>query len=268
VDQAFVGFPAGATRLRAREATVTGTPVRLPFQPRDPAGCRVALGFDPEQPVVLVMGGSQGASGVNDLILGALPLLTRRAPRWQWLHLTGPHDADKVKKAYAALGVKAATHPFLAEMDLALGAASAAVSRAGASSLAELAAMRVPALLVPFPHAADNHQFHNAMAVAETGAARLLEQKDATPETVAGLLVELIENAAARETIKAALARWHSPKAAQQIAEMIMRAVAQPGEFGARSERAPERPAPMRSEGATQNRNLPNRSSALQFPVA
>jgi hypothetical protein len=63
------------------------------------------------------------------------------------------------------------------------------------------------------------------MAVAETGAARLLEQKDATPETVAGLLVELIENAAARESIKAALARWHSPQAAQQIAEMILRAV-------------------------------------------
>src|SRR6185503_19109678 len=106
VDQAFVGFPAGATRLRVREATVTGTPVRLPFQPRDPAGCRAALGFDPARPVVLVMGGSQGASGINDLILGALPLLTRRAPHWQWLHLSGPHNADKVKNAYAALGVK------------------------------------------------------------------------------------------------------------------------------------------------------------------
>ncbi len=224
VDQAFVGFPSAATRLRVREATVTGTPVRSDFHPRDPVACRLALGFDPARPVVLVMGGSQGASGINDLMLAALPLLTQRAPHWQWLHLTGPHDSEKVKQTYAALGVKAAAHPFLAEMDLALGAASAAVSRAGASSLAELAAMRVPALLVPFPHAADNHQFCNALAAAETGAARLLEQKDATPEKVAGQLIELVENAAARDTLKTALARWHSPNAAQQMAEIILRA--------------------------------------------
>ena len=116
-------------------------------------------------------------------------------------------------------------HPFLAEMDLALGAATVAVSRAGASSLAEFAAMRLPALLVPFPHAADNHQSHNARAFAETGAARLLEQKNATPETVAHDLIELIENAARRDKMQTALARWHSPKAAEQIAEIILPAV-------------------------------------------
>lgn len=227
VDQAFVGFPSAATRLRVREVTVTGTPVRSQFQPqpRDPAICRAAFGFDPARPVMLVMGGSQGASAINDMILAALPLLAKRAPHWQWLHLTGPHSADKVKQTYASLGVKAAVHPFLAEMDLALGAASAALSRAGASSLAELAAMRVPALLVPFPHAADNHQFHNALALAETGAARLIEQKDAAPEKVADELIELLENAKTRDTMKTALARWHAPKAAEQIAEIILRAM-------------------------------------------
>jgi UDP-N-acetylglucosamine--N-acetylmuramyl-(pentapeptide) pyrophosphoryl-undecaprenol N-acetylglucosamine transferase len=228
VDQAFVGFPGAATRLRVREATVTGTPVRSQFQPRDPAVCRATFGFDPSQPVVLVMGGSQGASGINDMILSVLPLLAKRARHWQWLHLTGPRDADKVKQAYASVGVKAVVRPFLAEMDVALGAASAAVCRAGASSLAELAAMRMPALLVPFPHAADNHQFHNALALAETGAARLLEQKDATPEKVAEELVELVENTAMRDTMKTALARWHSPKAAEQIAEIILREVRNP----------------------------------------
>ena len=111
----------------------------------------MALGLDPAQPVLLVMGGSQGASGINDLVRAALPVLAQRVPRWQWLHLTGPQDTDKMKHAYATLGVKAVVHPFLAEMDLALGAATVAVSRAGASSLAELAAMRLPSLLVPFP---------------------------------------------------------------------------------------------------------------------
>ena len=225
VDQAFVGFPQAAERLRVREATVTGTPVRPRFQPREAGPCRQALGLDPAQPVVLVMGGSQGANGINDLIRAALPVLAQRVPRWQWLHLTGPQDTDKVQHTYATLGLRAVVRPFLAEMDLALGAANAAVSRAGASSLAELAAMRLPSLLVPFPFAADNHQWHNAAAFAETGAAHWLEQKDATPGKVAGSLQELVENEAAREKIQKALAQWHAPKAAQQIAEMILRAV-------------------------------------------
>ena len=73
-------------------------------------------------------------------------------------------------------------------MDLALGAATISVSRSGASSLAEIAAMRLPSLLVPFPAAADNHQFFNALAFEKTGAAKLLEQKNSTPEKVAAIL--------------------------------------------------------------------------------
>ena len=106
------------------------------------------------------MGGSQGASGLNEMILSALPLLAQK--NWQWLHLTGANDFEKVKAAYAARGIKAVVKPFLAEMDLALGAATVSVSRSGASSLAEIAAMRLPSLLVPYPAAADNHQFFNA----------------------------------------------------------------------------------------------------------
>ena len=170
------------------------------------------------------MGGSQGASGINDLVLSALPSLGDRAPAWQWLHLTGPNDVEKVKAAYAARGFKAVVKPFLAEMDLALGAATAAVSRAGASSLAEIAAMRLPSLLVPYPAAADNHQFYNAQAFETTGASRLLEQKDATPEKVAALLRELVEDAAARAKIQTALAQWHAPKAAEQIVDIMLSA--------------------------------------------
>ena len=123
-------------------------------------------------------------------------------------------------------GFKASVKPFLADMDLALGAATAAVSRAGASSLAEIAAMRLPSLLVPYPAAADNHQFYNAQAFEATGAARLLEQKNATPDKVAALLRELVEDAAARAKIQSALAQWHAPKAAEQIADIMLAAIA------------------------------------------
>jgi UDP-N-acetylglucosamine--N-acetylmuramyl-(pentapeptide) pyrophosphoryl-undecaprenol N-acetylglucosamine transferase len=248
VDESFVGFPEASPRLKARKITSTGTPVRPQFQSRDAAECRVALGLDPSRPVVLVMGGSQGASGLNDMVLSALPLLkvgvqalacadegTRELqqgaggpPALQWLHLTGTGDFEKVKASYAALGIKAVVKPFLAEMDLALGAATVSVSRSGASSLAEIAALRLPSLLVPYPTAADNHQLTNALAFEKTGAARLLEQKNSTPEKVAAALRELIEDAAGREKIQTALAQWHAPKAAEQIAEIILAAIAQP----------------------------------------
>jgi UDP-N-acetylglucosamine--N-acetylmuramyl-(pentapeptide) pyrophosphoryl-undecaprenol N-acetylglucosamine transferase len=225
VDEAFIGFPSAAARLRARKVTATGTPVRPQFQPCEPAPCRAAFRLDPGSPTILVMGGSQGASGINDLVLSALPSLGDRTTAWQWLHLTGSNDVEKVKQAYDARGFKAVVKPFLAEMDLALGAATAAVSRAGASSLAEIAAVRLPSLLVPYPAAADNHQFHNAQAFKTTGAARLLEQKNAIPEKVAALLRELVEDAAARAKIQTALAQWHAPKAAEQIADIMLAAI-------------------------------------------
>jgi UDP-N-acetylglucosamine--N-acetylmuramyl-(pentapeptide) pyrophosphoryl-undecaprenol N-acetylglucosamine transferase len=233
VDEAFVGFPSAAARLRARKVTTTGTPVRPQFQPGEPAPCRAAFRLESNRPTILVMGGSQGASGINDMILSALPLLGNRTSAWQWLHLTGPGDVEKVEQAYAARGFKAVVKPFLVEMDMALGAATIAVSRAGASSLAEIAAVRLPSLLVPYPTAADNHQFYNARAFEATGAARLLEQKNATPEKVAALLCELIEGPAARAKIQAALAQWHAPKAAEQIAEIILEAVARCQKEGA-----------------------------------
>jgi UDP-N-acetylglucosamine--N-acetylmuramyl-(pentapeptide) pyrophosphoryl-undecaprenol N-acetylglucosamine transferase len=225
VDQAFVGFPQAAARLRSRNVVCTGTPVRSQFQTADAAGCRAKLfsSAPPNCPVLLVMGGSQGASGINDLIVRSLPLLAKAMPQLRVFHLAGPNDAGKIRQACAALKLDAVVHSFFAEMELALGAATVAVSRAGASSLAELASMRVPAVLVPFPSAADNHQFHNARAFEETGAARLLEQKTATPEALTALVTDLIANAAAREAMQAALARWHAPGAAGQIAEEILR---------------------------------------------
>jgi UDP-N-acetylglucosamine--N-acetylmuramyl-(pentapeptide) pyrophosphoryl-undecaprenol N-acetylglucosamine transferase len=226
VNEAFVGFPEAGARLKARKITTTGTPVRPQFQPRDVSECRVALGLDSDRPTILVMGGSQGASGLNEMSLSALPLLAQK--NWQWLHLTGTNDFEKVKAAYAVRGVKAVVKPFLAEMESALGAATASVSRSGASSLAEIAAMRLPSLLVPYPTAADNHQFFNASAFEKTGAAKLLEQKNSTPENVAAILTGLVENEPAREKMKSALAQWHAPEAARQIAGIILDAIAQP----------------------------------------
>jgi UDP-N-acetylglucosamine--N-acetylmuramyl-(pentapeptide) pyrophosphoryl-undecaprenol N-acetylglucosamine transferase len=171
------------------------------------------------------MGGSQGASGINELVMKSLPKVTKLAPNLQWFHLAGPKDAEKVKEAYAKLKVTAVVHSFFSGMELALGAASAAISRAGASSLAELAAMRVPAVLVPYPAATDDHQFHNARVFAETGAARILEQEGATAEQLAEHIVEIVNCPATRQKMQNGLGRWQAPRAAEEIADAMLDSV-------------------------------------------
>jgi len=143
----------------------------------------------------------------------------------QWFHLAGPNDCEKVRQAYEAFKVKAIVHSFFSGMELALGAASGAISRAGASSLAELAAMRVPALLVPYPAATDDHQLHNARAFAETGAARILEQEKATPDATAENIAEIVNSMATRQKMQSALARWQAPRAAEEIADAMLASV-------------------------------------------
>ena len=247
VDRAFVGFPSAAGRLHNRRVTVTGTPVRPQFQACNPAPCRTALGLDPSRPVLLVMGGSQGASGINEMVMQSLPLLAKRAPDWQWLHLAGPAETEKVTQAYAALKLRAVVHPFFARMELALGAATAAVSRSGASSLAELAAMRVPAVLVPYPAATGNHQFHNARAL-KPPAPRACSSKRAPPRKRWRICCsDLIEKPTVREQMQNALARWHAPEAANQIADVMLEAMGitarTPGGADLRPAASPELPS-------------------------
>jgi UDP-N-acetylglucosamine--N-acetylmuramyl-(pentapeptide) pyrophosphoryl-undecaprenol N-acetylglucosamine transferase len=222
VDEAFVGFPSAANRLYTHAVVTTGTPVRPQFQPAEAAACRLALGLDACGPVLLIMGGSQGASGINDLVWQALPQLIQAAPALQFFHLTGANDFEKARSVYAAHNCQAIVRPFLSEMELALGAATVAVSRAGASSLAELAAMRLPAILVPYPTAADNHQWHNARALADAGAAQLLEQQGATAEKLAALILKLLQDQSAYAAMRDELVRWHSPHAAEQIVEKML----------------------------------------------
>ncbi|MBI5799557.1 MAG: UDP-N-acetylglucosamine--N-acetylmuramyl-(pentapeptide) pyrophosphoryl-undecaprenol N-acetylglucosamine transferase [Verrucomicrobia bacterium] len=235
VDEAFVGFPQAAHRLWIQRHAITGTPVREQFARADAASCRMALGLDPNRPTLVITGGSQGATGLNDLVVAALPELIARHRDLQFIHLTGANDLERTRAAHEQLGIqnsklktRSLVQPFLTEMELALGAATLVVSRAGASSLAELAAMRAPAVLVPLPTAADNHQYFNARAFADTGAARLLSQRTTSPAQFAALISDLLTNAAARAQMQTALAQWHKPAAAADIAERILRACGLP----------------------------------------
>jgi UDP-N-acetylglucosamine--N-acetylmuramyl-(pentapeptide) pyrophosphoryl-undecaprenol N-acetylglucosamine transferase len=145
--------------LHTRRAIVTGTPVRAQFARANAEAARIALGLHPGRDTLLVMGGSQGASAINQLVTRCLAELRRELPEAQFLHLTGMKDYERIVRVYRDAKAPAVVRPFLSEMELALSAATVAVSRSGASSLAEFAAMRLPAILIPYPAATDNISF-------------------------------------------------------------------------------------------------------------
>jgi len=217
----FVAFPEAQTRFKV-PGRVTGTPVRQEFYAVDPAVARAALGLRAHDPVLLIMGGSQGAAGVNRLTLATLPQLVERFPRLQILHLTGTKDLAAVQTAYQRLGVNAEVQDFCAQMHHALGAATLTVSRAGGSSLAEIAATRTPAVLIPYPAAADQHQQFNAEALARTGAAVVVDERVESGAALGCRLIRLLDDSAALANMRERLAHWQPLDAAAQIAEALL----------------------------------------------
>lgn len=227
VEAVFVAYESAGRRLHNQTVHDVGMPVRPQFKPMDPVPCRMALGLRAQDPVVLVVGGSQGASAINQLIARALPLFATQFRNLQFLHLAGMNEVDVLSAAYQKAGLRAIVRPFLTEMDLALGAATLAVSRAGASSIAEFAAMGVPPIFIPYPAAVDNHQYYNAQPLREAGAAQLFEQSNLTPEVLARAVMELMGNELSRRRMSGQLKRWHRPDAADQIAVRVLEAACQ-----------------------------------------
>lgn len=156
---------------------LTGTPVRPAlWSPGDRAAARRELGLDPGLPTVLVFGGSQGARGINEAAPKALS-----AAGLQVLHLAGAKEAEEVRARYARAGLpaqRANVLPYLDAMEKGYAAADLVLCRAGASTLAELAGLRKPAVLVPYPHATGRHQDANAAVLARSGAARVVPESE------------------------------------------------------------------------------------------
>ncbi len=218
VDEIFIGQEEARNRFLNTRAIVTGTPVRPEFLSLDKTNCRDRLGLDIRRPVLLVMGGSQGAQGINDLLLAALPELKRARPDLQLLHLTGKGGAERVCRVYERSGMDASIHEFLVDMPTALGAADIAVSRAGASSLAELAAARLPALLLPYPLSADDHQRYNARGFEAAGGAMVMEQTE-SPERLVYLIERMFEKLT---DMRISLAQLDVPGAAGRVAARVL----------------------------------------------
>ena len=222
VDLAMVGFEEASGRWGARSVEVTGTPVRECIRPLDATSCRVELGLDPAKPVLTIMGGSQGATGLNRAMAAALPQIVARWPFLQCLHLCGHRDLEAMRRAHAEAGMRSVVEPFSSRMERVLGATTVAVARSGASTLAEFAAAGVPSVLVPFPASVDDHQRFNARAMEVAGAARVMEPADMAPGRVVVALACFLDDEPARARCARAALGLHRPDAARRMADRLV----------------------------------------------
>ncbi len=221
VDEIWGAFPDPDPRF-AGKYRQTGIPVRAALRalpPRDAAVAR--LGLDPARKTLLAMGGSQGARTINDAVAtlvknGALPR------GWQLVHVTGEREYDRVRGLLEkgdSSGNAPAVRPYLDDLSDAYAAADLVLARAGASTLGELAAIGKPAVLVPYPFAADDHQNANAARVAAAGAAVVVADR----ELETGRLGAVLEQATAPGRLAQLDAAARRLQAGDPVATIIAR---------------------------------------------
>lgn len=209
-------FGGAFSRMNIHTESV-GNPVRGPILALPAPAERFAKRQGPLR--VLVVGGSLGAQRINELLPEVLAALPADARPEVW-HQTGRNHHDATVARYEALGVTARVVPFIEQMDEAYGWADWVICRAGALTVSELAIAGLPALLVPFPWAVDDHQTGNARFLEQAGAAWLIQQKDLTPDALSALLQQQDRAALLARAEKAkAIAR---PDASARVAEICL----------------------------------------------
>ena len=225
----FLSFPETQGEYPHDRARVVGNPVRAAFaSPRSQAEAREAFGLDSSIPVVLVSGGSQGAHRINAAM--AHVVKDFHADEAQFIWMTGSSGAAAAYEAASAAAADVKVFPFIDDMAGACTAADLVVSRAGASSTAEIAMLHKPSVLIPYPHATDRHQDHNARAFEEAGAAMVLPDEECTGDSLASCVRALLGDRQRLKAMAAAAASLAKPAAAENVAEEILAIVFEQGE--------------------------------------
>jgi len=199
-----------------RRCAVTGVPVREAF---------FAIADKPANPtpMLLVFGGSQGAHAINQVVMQSAAELLKRIPGLHIVHQTGERDYNDAQVAYANLDGAVEAHRFIDDMPARFAQASLLICRSGASTVAEVTAAGKPAIFVPFPRAADDHQKRNAEALERAGAAVMLEESRLSPESLIETVRSLLGDQKRLDTMSNAARTLSHPNAARDIAEMAAR---------------------------------------------
>lgn len=223
VTRVLLGFGECAKYFPTGRCEVTGTPVRTSLVERlDKTKALAAFDLTPGRPTLLVMGGSQGAHGINQALLNALPQLAVKP--LQVIHLTGKQDEQLMRDGYAKAGLPACVAAFHHRMEEAYGAADFAISRSGAASLTELSHFALPSILIPYPFAAEDHQTFNANIFERAGAAALLKERETTGETLASKLLWFLDDPARLAAASARAGELAPKHAAERVADVVLQA--------------------------------------------
>ncbi|MCR5758410.1 MAG: undecaprenyldiphospho-muramoylpentapeptide beta-N-acetylglucosaminyltransferase [Selenomonas sp.] len=227
VTRIAAGTPEAAQHFPTGKVVCTGNPIRkevLTAMRED--GARV-FGFDPTKKTVLISGGSRGARTINNAMVDVLVAAAKQS-EVQYLHVTGKLDYEDIIGHLAERGVNLAetphirVEPYLYNMPEAMAMADLVVYRAGATGLAELTARGIPAILVPYPYAAENHQEHNARALERAGAAKVILNRDLKSANLQRMLQELLTDEAELASMAKASRDLGKPQAAADIAQMVI----------------------------------------------
>lgn len=219
VGAAAVQFEA--TCRYFRKAHVTGVPVRREF-------FKVPARSSDARPTLLIFGGSQGAHAINEAVLQALPRLVEAVPSIHVIHQTGEKDYPEAQVVYLRERTSAEISPFIDDMPSAFARADLLVCRSGASTVAEITAAGKPAIFVPLPTAADDHQRHNAATLVDANAARMLPQNELSAERLTGEVSALLGDRRTLAKMSAAARGFAHPDAAAEIAALVARAAGVP----------------------------------------
>jgi UDP-N-acetylglucosamine--N-acetylmuramyl-(pentapeptide) pyrophosphoryl-undecaprenol N-acetylglucosamine transferase len=240
--------PGKANRMLARRASMVFSvyladdleadnihhiPMPLPTQsigPTDRNRARRSLGFIPEKPLLLIGGGSQGASTINDMMVELLECqpVCQALADWQIMHLAGVEQAEDLQQAYLMHRLDATVTPFTDRMGLAWAAADLAINRAGAGTVAEVTANATPTIFMPYPHHEDDHQRLNAQPLIDAGGALLMvDRKDAAANAkqMAEPLVRLLGNPAHRQVMRDNLRRLYRGNGAVDVAVAVLKQI-------------------------------------------
>lgn len=213
VDRAALTFEA-ALPFFGKKGVVTGNPVRPEFfdiNQREPG----------EKIELLIFGGSQGARAINEAIVAALPVMSEEKDLLTVTHQTGEAMFDEVRSGYEVAGWEADVRPYISHMAEAFDRADLVISRAGATTCAELVAAGKPAVLIPLPTAADDHQRKNAEALVAEGAAKMILQSELSGERVARELREIVNDRSSIRSMAEKAKKLGRPDAAKAVFELI-----------------------------------------------
>ena len=199
-----------------RRCEITGVPVREAF-------FQIAEQHSNNTKNLLVFGGSQGAHAINQVVTDSVAELRQRVPGIHIVHQTGERDYNDAQAAYAKLGGSVEAHRFIDDMPGAFARADLLICRSGASTVAEVTAAGKPAVFVPFPRAADDHQKRNAEALERAGAAVMLEESKLTSESLVDTVSDLFNDRSRLEKMGDAASKLSHPNAARDIAAIAAR---------------------------------------------